>query len=116
MYPTVLLPFSFMSTYGKSVLPIAQAMYLGTVLDSSLPVMPPILYLSVSPFTYIQNYSLSPHLHCDCPYAHNHYLSAESLDCLPPVGSDIIFELEREAPGPQATTLDKVLVGTGDCG
>ena len=91
-------------------------MYLGTVLDSSLPVMPPVLYLSVSPLTYIETYSPSPHLHYYCPYAYNHYLSAESLDYLPPVGSNIIFELEREAPGPQATTLDKVLVGTGDCG
>lgn len=91
-------------------------MYLGMVLDSSLPIMPPILYLSGSPFIYIQNYSPSRHLHYYCPYAHNHYLSAESLDYLLPVCSDIIFELEREAPGPQATTLDKVLVGTGDCG
>lgn len=91
-------------------------MYLGTVLDSSFPVMPPIPYLSGSPLTYIQNYRPSPHLHCYYPYAHNHYLLTESLDYLPPVSSNIIFELEREAPGSQASTLDKVLVGTGDCG
>lgn len=49
-----------MSTYGKTVLPKAQAMYLGDWPWFLFPVMPPIPYLSGSPLTYIQNYRPSP--------------------------------------------------------